>query len=110
MGQTAAWQSESAVGKYGYTAETVQVYGTTAAYYNIQGLNMLLGRYIKSADVENGSNICAINENGARELVGYTDCIGESISLNGIRFTIVGILEDDDDVQNVYTNMKPAEE
>ncbi|MDO4842913.1 MAG: ABC transporter permease, partial [Phoenicibacter congonensis] len=97
VGQTAAWQSESAVGKYGYTAETVQVYGTTAAYYNIQGLNMLLGRYIKSADVENGSNICAINENGARELVGYTDCIGESISLNGIRFTIVGILEDDDD-------------
>lgn len=97
VGQTAAWQSESAVGKYGYTAETVQVYGTTAAYYNIQGLNMLLGRYIKSADVENGSNICAINENGSRELVGYTDCIGESISLNGIRFTIVGILEDDDD-------------
>ena len=97
IGQTAAWQSESAVGKYGSTAETVQLYGTTAAYYNIQGLNMLLGRYIKSADVENASNICVINENAAQELIGYSDCIGEEISLNGIKFKVVGVLEDNDD-------------
>ena len=97
VGQTAAWQSESAVGKYGSNAETVQLYGTTAAYYNIQGLNMLLGRYIKSADVENASNICVINENAAQELIGYSDCIGEEISLNGIKFKVVGVLEDNDD-------------
>lgn len=97
VGQTAAWQSESAVGKYGSTAETVQLYGTTAAYYNIQGLSMLLGRYIKSADVENASNICVINENAAQELIGYSDCIGEEISINGIKFKVVGVLEDNDD-------------
>ena len=97
VGQTAAWQSESAVGKYGSNAETVQLYGTTSAYYNIQGLNMLLGRYIKSADVENASNICVINENAAQELIGYSDCIGEEISLNGIKFKVVGVLEDNDD-------------
>ena len=97
VGQTAAWQSESAVGKYGSNAETVQLYGTTSAYYNIQGLNMLLGRYIKSADVENASNICVINENAAQELIGYSDCIGEEISINGIKFKVVGVLEDNDD-------------
>ena len=97
IGQTAAWQSESAVGKYGSNAETVQLYGTTAAYYNIQGLNMLLGRYIKSADVENASSICVINENAAQELIGYSDCIGEEISINGIKFKVVGVLEDNDD-------------
>ena len=97
VGQTAAWQSESAVGKYGSNAETVQLYGTTAAYYNIQGLNMLLGRYIKSADVENASSICVINENAAQELIGYSDCIGEEISLNGVKFKVVGVLEDNDD-------------
>lgn len=97
VGQTAAWQSESAVGKYGFNAETVQLYGTTAAYYNIQGLNMLLGRYIKSADVENASSICVINENAAQELIGYSDCIGEEISINGIKFKVVGVLEDNDD-------------
>ena len=97
VGQTAAWQSESAVSKYGSNAETVQLHGTTAAYYNIQGLNMLLGRYIKSADVENASNICVINENAAQELIGYSDCIGEEISINGIKFKVVGVLEDNDD-------------
>ena len=97
VGQTAAWQSESAVGKYGSNAETVQLYGTTAAYYNIQGLNMLLGRYIKGADVENASSICVINENAAQELIGYSDCIGEEISINGIKFKVVGVLEDNDD-------------
>ena len=97
VGQTAAWQSESAVGKYGSNAETVQLYGTTAAYYNIQGLSMLLGRYIKSADVENASSICVINENAAQELIGYSDCIGEEISINGIKFKAVGVLEDNDD-------------
>ena len=97
VGQTAAWQSESAVGKYGSNAETVQLYGTTAAYYNIQGLNMLLGRYIKSADVENASSICVINEKAAQELIGYSDCIGEEISINGIKFKVVGVLEDNDD-------------
>ena len=97
IGQTAAWQSESAVGKYGSNADTVQLYGTTSAYYNIQGLSMLLGRYIKSADVENASNICVINENAAQELIGYSDCIGEEISLNGIKFKVVGVLEDNDD-------------
>ena len=97
VGQTAAWQSESAVSKYGSNAETVHLYGTTAAYYNIQGLNMLLGRYIKSADVENASNICVINENAAQELIGYSDCIGEEISINGIKFKVVGVLEDNDD-------------
>ena len=97
IGQTAAWQSESAVGKYGSNAETVQLYGTTSAYYNIQGLSMLLGRYIKSADVENASSICVINENAAQELIGYSDCIGEEISLNGTKFKVVGVLEDNDD-------------
>ena len=97
VGQTAAWQSESAVGKYGSNAETVQLYGTTAAYYNIQGLNMLLGRYIKSADVENASSICVINENAAQELIGYSDCIGDDISIHGIKFKVVGVLEDNDD-------------
>ena len=97
VGQTAAWQSESAVGKYGSNAETVQLYGTTAAYYNIQGLSMLLGRYIQRADVENASNICVINEKAAQELIGYSDCIGEEISINGIKFKVVGVLEDNDD-------------
>ena len=96
IGLTAAWQTESAVGKCGENAETVQLTGTTPAYYDIQGLELLLGRYIKSADVENHSNICVVNETAAQELLGYTDCLGQQIALNGTKFTVVGVLADDD--------------
>ena len=97
LSDLAEFSETDGVGKYGSNAETVQLYGTTAAYYNIQGLSMLLGRYIKSADVENASNICVINEKAAQELIGYSDCIGEEISINGIKFKVVGVLEDNDD-------------
>lgn len=97
IGLTAAWQSESAVGKYGSETGTVTVYGTTAAYSQIQAINVLIGRYIKSADVDNYSNVCVINETAATELIGYTDCLGEELSLNGLRYTVVGVMEDDED-------------
>ena len=97
IGLTAAWQSESAVGKYGADSATVQLYGVTAAYSQIQNINVLIGRYIKTADLDNATNVCVINETAATELVGFTDCLGESISLNGTRYTVAGVMEDDDD-------------
>ena len=96
IGLTAAYAQESFTGKYEDTSSTVQVYGTTASYDKIQGLNLLLGRFIKNADVENHTNICVINETMATELIGYTDCLNEQISLGGVKYTVVGVLEDDD--------------
>ena len=37
-----------------------------------------------------------INETTATEVIGYLDCVGKEISLNGMKFTVVGILEDND--------------
>ena len=96
IGRTAAWQQESATAKHDTTSSTVQLYGVTEAYYDIQELNLLLGRFIHTSDVDNHTNVCVINENAATEIVGYKDCLGEEISVNGIPFTVVGVLEDDD--------------
>jgi len=76
---------------------SVTVYGTTPVYYDIQGLQLAMGRWLKSADVQNHSYVCVINETAAEELVGYVDCVGESISINYVPFTIAGVLSDDDD-------------
>ena len=97
ISETAPTSQESMTGKYDATTDTVTVYGTTPAYYDIQGLNVLLGRFVKSADVDNHTNICVINEACATDLIGFEDCLGEEISLNGMRFTVVGVLEDDED-------------
>lgn len=97
IGYIAPSSEEQVTGKYGSAADTVEVYGTTASYYEIQGLNLVLGRFIKTTDVENHNTICIINEATATNLIGYTDCLGEEISLNGTKFVIVGVLEDDEE-------------
>ena len=88
--------SESVTAKYGTETGTLTVYGTTAPYGDIQKLEVLVGRFIKTADVDNVSFVCVINETAATELVGYADCLGEEIRLNGHRFKVVGVLKDDD--------------
>ena len=48
-------------------------------------------------DVENHTSVCIITEKTAEDMVGYTDCLGEEISLDGRKFTVVGILKNDDE-------------
>lgn len=92
----APYRMTSATIKYADESDTVSVYGTTSAYYDIQGLSMYQGRFIKNADIDNYSRVCVINETTAEEMIGYTDCVGEEISLNGMKYKVVGVLEDDD--------------
>ncbi len=97
IGQIAAYGQSSVTAKFEDTSTSLTVYGTTPSYYDIQGLQLMLGRFLKTADVASHTNVCIINESAATELIGYTDCIGEAIALNGTRYTVVGILEDDED-------------
>lgn len=46
--------------------------------------------------MENNTYACVINETAAEELIGYTDCVGQAISLNNVKYTIVGVLQDDE--------------
>ncbi len=104
----AAWSDEEGIGyitatgqssvtaKYGTTSASVTVTGTTASYYQVQELELLLGRFLKTADINSHTHVCVINAYMATELVGYTDCLGVEISLDGTKYTIVGVLEDDD--------------
>lgn len=89
-------ESASVTAKYDSENGTMTVYGSTFASYEIEGLTLLMGRFIKSTDVENNSYVCVINETTATELIGYVDCVGKELSLNGIKFTVIGVLEDDE--------------
>ena len=97
LGDMAPYQVDSFTGKCGKESDTVTVYGTTSAYYDIQGLQLSMGRFLKKTDVDNKSYVCVINETAAEELIGYTDCVGQTITLDNVPFTVVGVLEDDED-------------
>ncbi|MCC8017298.1 MAG: ABC transporter permease [Lachnospiraceae bacterium] len=96
IGEIAPSASASATAKYSSTSDSMTVYGTTPSYYNVEELNLLLGRFLMTTDVDNNNYVCVINETTATDLVGYLDCVGEEISIDGMKFTIIGVLEDND--------------
>jgi len=96
VGSAAAYEQESFTGKYEGNSSTIDVYGVSSYYDDIQDLQLLLGRFIKDTDIDNHTYVCVINETLATELVGYTDCIGHEITINGTKFTVEGIIKDDD--------------
>lgn len=97
IGLIAPYISESVTATADGESDSVTVYGVTPAYYEVQGLQLTMGRFLKTSDVENHTYMCVINETAATELIGYVDCIGQAVCLNGVEYTVAGVLSDDDD-------------
>ena len=97
IGLISARTSSTVVGKYGANYDSVTVYGTTPSYYQIQGLQLSMGRWLKSSDQNSATYVCVLNQAAAEELIGYTDCVGEKITLSGVQFTVVGVLQENED-------------
>ena len=96
LGLMAPYASDTLTGSANGESGSFTVYGTTVDYYDIQGLQLSMGRWLKQSDTENNTYACVINETAAEELIGYTDCVGQAISLNNVKYTIVGVLQDDE--------------
>ena len=93
----AAYTGTSAAGRQEAGSALVNLYGATPSYYGVDDLRIARGRWLKSTDMDNCSFVCVLNEAAAEKLVGYTDCVGESISLNGVKFSVIGVLETNQD-------------
>ena len=96
LGLVAPYASDTLTGSANGESGSFTVYGTTVDYYAIQGLQLSMGRWLKQSDMENNTYACVINETAAEELIGYTDCVGQAVSLNNVKYTIVGVLQDDE--------------
>jgi len=105
VGLIAPYVSASANAKGAEASGSVTLYGTTAAYYDIQGMQLAMGRWLKAADVENHSYVCVLGDTAATELIGYTDCVGEGITLDSVKYTVIGVLSDE---ENSLTNRMAA--
>ena len=97
IGLVAPYISSSVTAKGDEASGDVTVYGATPAFYEVQGMQLAMGRFLKTSDVENHTYVCVINETAATELIGYIDCVDQAISLDGVEYTIVGVLSDNED-------------
>ena len=97
IGLVAPYTSSSVTATGDEASGEVTVYGATPAFYDVQGMQLAMGRFLKTSDVENHTYVCVINETAATKLIGYVDCVDQAISLNGVEYTIVGVLSDNED-------------
>ena len=58
-------------------------------------MQLSMGRWLKTADVANNSYVCVINHEIADKLFGFEDCVGQTLTLGGTEFTVVGVLQED---------------
>ena len=88
--------SMNAVARNGYSDMDVSLYGVTPAYYDVQGLKLKYGRFLMTTDLTNGSYVAVLSYSTADELFGKPEVVGESLTINGRSFQIVGVLDEDD--------------
>ena len=105
LGQMAPYASDTLVARHGGESGTVMVYGTNSNYYTLENLQLSMGRWLNRADLDSASYVCVINEAAAEELIGYTDCAGQTLTLGGAEFTVIGVLQaDDENLMSVMTS------
>ena len=97
IGLVAPYISSSVTASGEEASADVTIYGITPAFYDVQGMQLTMGRFLKTSDVENHTYVCVINETAATELIGYVDCVDQAINLDGVEYTIVGVLSDNED-------------
>jgi len=88
--------SMNAVARNGYSDTDVSLYGVTPSYYDVQGLKLKYGRFLMTTDLTNGSYVAVLSYSTADELFGKPEVVGESLTINGRSFQIIGVLDEDD--------------
>lgn len=67
--------------------------GTDSNYFKLQNKKLKSGRLLQEVHVKYNSKICVLGNTVANDIFKFVEPIGKYISINGIRYKVVGILE-----------------
>lgn len=75
------------------TDPEVQVYGVNEHYLENTGSQLDLGRNFTVFDIQNNNNVCVIGSDFMKKMFRDQDPLDKTISIRGVRFRIIGVLE-----------------
>lgn len=78
--------------KYDRTQSRFTVIGTNDRYSTMNKADMRFGRFLSQADNEVRSNVVVLGSEVSKTYFGYTDPTGEEINIDGVVFTVIGVL------------------
>jgi len=79
--------------RYKQSAPDVQLFGDTPGSFPAHNWNLQEGRLLVDADVDGGRPICVLGGGLATNLFPNSSALGEQLKIDGLRYTVVGVLE-----------------
>ena len=77
----------------GTTNWTTTIVGTTPAWAQVRSRDLSAGRFITQDDVAQGRSVAVLGTETVTELFNGRNPVGQSVSINGSAFTVVGVLQ-----------------
>ena len=79
--------------RYKTSAPTVRLYGETPGSFPAHNWNLAEGRLLLDADVDSVRHVCVLGYGLATNIFPTSSAVGEFIKIDGINYTVVGVLE-----------------
>src|SRR6266567_1452589 len=79
--------------RYKKTAPTVQLFGETSGSFPAHNWLLQQGRLLLDLDVESTRDVCVLGHSLATNVFPFGSPVGERLKLNGINYTVAGVLE-----------------
>ena len=100
---SAELQIRDATVVHGYRQQNVMVRAVEVPYGVIRNMTMSSGRWISQEDYDNKNRVAIIGAKASQKLFGEAPPEGETITINGLPFAIVGLLKTKTQVANYNT-------
>jgi putative ABC transport system permease protein len=92
-GLTVEQQSDVTL-KYGTNSlQNITIVGTTTDYPTVRDVSVGSGRFFNSTEMDRAEKVVVLGSDIATQLFGTADPIGEKISVNGTKLTVIGVLK-----------------
>jgi len=90
--ETVFWRGQLQT-RYGQTAPFVPLFGETPGSFPARNWNVSNGRALLDVDVDNARDVCVLGSKLAESLFPHTPALGAPLKINGINYTVIGIVE-----------------
>jgi len=87
----------------GYRTQTISIRGVRASYARIRNMNLSTGRWVNEEDDQQKQRVAVVGAVAAEKLFGEIPPEGEDISINGLRFQVIGVLKTKTQISNYNT-------
>ncbi len=90
--ETAFWGGEVET-RYKKTAPNVQLFGESPGSFAARNWVLAEGRLLLDMDIDGARDVCVLGAGLAKSVFPHSSPVGERLKLNGISYTVVGVLE-----------------